>query len=261
MEKHAKWRRLFPNWRYWVEPPAIVTLVGGGYWTWIGVSAISDGAVAWQFLAFGVGLSLFAWWTVAYSGSKADRQVAEVRQEAAQALVEAEGHYAVSNEQHKTQMGALEQLSAQQKEVIRVLREVRQQQAEPEAAHAPPEKIAALNISASLAEAVLAEESYMTFTPVIQPKTWFVPQPFSDFERLPAPRLELQAALHNLEKNPPTDPSMALATAKQLSSLSQAIPNTLAGYSVSETKSDVSLSISPPSESSSGAHGPPKSSS
>src|SRR6266550_7525323 len=81
MDNTPKWRRLFPNWRHWVTPPALVAPVSGFYWVWISVSALSEASIAWQFFAFGVALSLLGWWTVAYSGSEAERAAHELREE------------------------------------------------------------------------------------------------------------------------------------------------------------------------------------
>jgi hypothetical protein len=185
-------------------------------------------------------------------------QITGVRTEAAR-------HHAESQQQYETQIGEMKkhheaQLS-EHKETRQLVVEVKQRLAETEAAHGPPLKIAGLNSAVTLAEAVLAEEAHTIFSPPIRSQ-WWVPtvQAFTGGEEFPEPMRELQAALRDLEQNPPTDPSMALATAKRLSSLSQVIPNTPADRSIAEHKAEVG-NVTTPSESSSGAHRPPKSSS
>src|SRR2546423_502574 len=74
MDNSQRWRRAFPSWRYWVEPPAVATFVGGIFWVILGLSGVSDVNIAWQFLAFGFCLTLFSWGTVAHTGAKSDRQ-------------------------------------------------------------------------------------------------------------------------------------------------------------------------------------------
>jgi len=167
---------------------------------------------------------------------------------------------AAAQEKHEAQMPAAQQHSARQEETYRLVLEMKQQSAEAEAAHAPAMKVVGLNSAVTLAEAALAEEAYTIPHLLMQGQGWVTNiQPYLGVEELPVSMRELQDALRNLEKNPPTDPITAIATAKQLSSLSLAIPNAPVGPPIADHKADVGLSM--PSESSSGAHRPPKSSS
>jgi hypothetical protein len=263
MDNTPKWRRLFPNWRHWVTPPALLAPVSGFYWAWISVSALSEASIAWQFFAFGVALSVLGWWTVAYSGSETDRATRELREEVRQAKEEtARGDERLERQAKEYQEAKM----AQGQSTHEVVVAIQEQLTQAHAANASPLTMASLESALTIAQQVEAGQ------PERIPEALLGQRHRSDVinriiggwwgEEFPAQvqsasTQQLRSLLIGVQNNPPTDPNIALAVSKELSSLSQAIPNKTTSQTIAEQVASTTMQ----SRSSSGAHRPPESSS
>lgn len=268
-------RRWIPTWRYWLEPPALVSAINGAFWVVIGVSGISDIDIAWQFLVFGVVLTLLAWWTVAYSSAKADGQARGLKAEIRQGRIDASIYDTAAEKRYQedlaNQQRKYDAQMAQMTATHRVTVEIRQQLAQAQSSGSTPGiQLAALESAVTLAEA--ADTGSIDTLPTALAETqdrWVsvfsgedtglsslkgktLRDYFAPSASTGAAMKELQAALFNLHKEPPTHIHEALAGAKQLSSLSQAISQSLAGYRIAEHKADVGPIM--PSVKSTGGH-------
>jgi hypothetical protein len=184
------------------------------------------------------------------------REQAGLRREIKQAREDAADH-------HATQIGEIRETRLKQEDTHNLLVEVKQQLAEAVASNGPPIKVAALETAVALAEAAesgqpqfvrqTAAEQQQRVAALSNLLVW------SDRDEFASSNLNrLWSAVAEIQTNPPTDAFVAYATAKALSSLSQAIPNTPSGSSIAEHKAE----ITPPNPSvpSSGVHSPKKSS-
>lgn len=165
---------------------------------------------------------------------------------------------------HATQIGEIRETRLKQEDTHNLLVEVKQQLAEALASNGPPIKVAALETAVALAEAAESGQPQVVRQTAAEQQqrvaAFSKSLLLADWDYLASANLNrLWSVVTEIQTNPPTEPRVAFATAKVLSSLSQAIPNTPSGSSIAEHRAEIT---SPnPSVPSSGAHSPPKSSS